>query len=140
MINFFDGNFQNDQILASTNLRTNSLFKTRAVSQDKQDRFASTNSQMTKNIVTAPKNYRKTNIFGDYNHLQKISEGLQPIEKIGDTNVGFEKIGEQKILASLAKTTAGMANEWIPDHKKTSTHLVSQIHFCRFLYKLIERM
>ena len=28
----------------------------------------------------------------------------------------------------------------MPDHKKTSTHLLSQIHLCRFLYKLIERM
>jgi hypothetical protein len=30
--------------------------------------------------------------------------------------------------------------DWIPDHKKTSSQLLSQIHFCRFFYKLIERM
>jgi len=32
------------------------------------------------------------------------------MEKIGDTNVGFDRIGEQKMLANLAKTTAGMTN------------------------------
>lgn len=28
----------------------------------------------------------------------------------------------------------------IPDFKKLSSHLLSQIHFCRFFYKLVERM
>jgi hypothetical protein len=30
--------------------------------------------------------------------------------------------------------------EWAPDHKKTSSQLLSQVHFCRFFYKLLERM
>jgi disulfide oxidoreductase YuzD len=30
--------------------------------------------------------------------------------------------------------------DWIPDNKKTSSQLLSQIHLCRFFYKLIERM
>jgi hypothetical protein len=40
----------------------------------------------------------------------------------------------------LARTTAGIGEDWVPDHKKTSSQLLSQIHFCRFFYKLIERM
>lgn len=67
LINFFDGNFESDQLLTSSNLRTNSLFRQRAVSQEKEDRLASTNSHIMKNTVTAPKTYRKMNIFGDYN-------------------------------------------------------------------------
>lgn len=30
--------------------------------------------------------------------------------------------------------------EWVPDNKKLSGQLLSQIHFCRFFYKLMERM
>jgi hypothetical protein len=30
--------------------------------------------------------------------------------------------------------------EWAPDHKKTSNQLLSQVHLCRFFYKLLERM
>jgi hypothetical protein len=64
MINFFDGSNLNEQVFTSTNLRTNSLFRTRAVSQEKEDRLGATNSQLSKNTVTAPKTYRKMNLFG----------------------------------------------------------------------------
>jgi hypothetical protein len=40
----------------------------------------------------------------------------------------------------MAGIGGDMPAEWVPDHKKTSAHLLSQIHFCRFFYKLIERM
>lgn len=41
MVNFFDGNQEitADQPLAPSNLRTNSLFRTRAISQDREDRL-----------------------------------------------------------------------------------------------------
>lgn len=42
-------------------------------------------------------------------------------------------------MGNLARTVAGMG-EWIPDNKKTSNQLLSQIHFCRFCFKLLERM
>ena len=29
--------------------------------------------------------------------------------------------------------------DWIPDHKKTSSYFLSQIHVCRFFYKLIDK-
>jgi hypothetical protein len=103
--------------------------------------MGSVNNQIPKNTVTAPKTYRKISRLADYsNGLDRITEGVMPIDKaIGETNIGFDKICEQK-LGSLAKTTTGIGSDWIPDHKKTSSHLLSQIHFCRFLYKIIERM
>lgn len=143
MVGFFDSNRDNniDQSLASTTFRSNNLFRTRAISQDRQDRFeredfkADNSSEITKNTVTAPKSFRKMSRLADYNAVDKKAEP----HKLPFENTGFDKYTEHKI-GNLARTTAGIGEEWIPDHKKTSSHLLSQIHFCRFFYKLIERM
>ena len=66
-------------------------------------------------------------------------ERAPEVHKVAFDHTGFEKLGDNK-LGSLARTTAGLGEDWIPDHKKTSAQLLSQIHFCRFFYKLIERM
>jgi serine/threonine protein kinase len=65
MINFFD-NDSNESSLMSTNLRTNSLFRTRAISQDREERKTYNNNpeDITKNTVTAPKSYRKMSRLG----------------------------------------------------------------------------
>lgn len=53
-------------------------------------------------------------------------------------DIVLERLGDHK-LGHLARTVARMG-EWMPDHKKTSSQLLSQVHFCRFFYKLLERM
>lgn len=119
---------------AGSSLRTNYLFRTRAMSQDREERVEQTDLllPLPKNTVTAPKTFRK---------ISRLAEGLPKAE---GTN-GFEResigerVGEAK-LGSLARTVAGLGGEWVPDHRKTSAQLLSQIHLCRFFYKLIERL
>ena len=90
MINYFDTDHNNESSLMSTNLRTNSLFRTRAISQDRQERKISTNEEIIKTTVTAPKSYRKMSRLGEYNALDKKFE--QPAKHTFD-HTGFEKFG-----------------------------------------------
>lgn len=55
-----------------TNLRTNYLFRTRAMSHDREDRPEP--DAFGKNTVTAPKPFRRVSRMGDYNALEKVSE------------------------------------------------------------------
>lgn len=74
--------------------------------------------------------------MGDYN-----GQGVTDTPKqLGFDHTGFEKFGggDHK-LGSLTRTTS-IGEDWTPDHKKTSSQMLSQIHLCRFFYKLIERM
>ncbi len=48
-----------DQALTMSNMRTNNLFRTRAISQERGDRINDEGSFMPKNTVTAPKTFRK---------------------------------------------------------------------------------
>ena len=58
---------------------------------------------------------------------------------MGFDHTGFERLAGDHKLGSLARTTS-IGEDWTTDHKKTSAQMLSQIHFCRFFYKLIERM
>lgn len=69
MYDFFDRNDDEFQkSAASMNQRTNYLFKTRAMSQDREDRNEC-NLPIAKNTVTAPKPFRKISNLGETTHL-----------------------------------------------------------------------
>lgn len=66
MINYFDSDHNESSLMSTnlTNLRTNSLFRTRAISQDREERKTFNPEEMHKNTVTAPKSYRKMSRLG----------------------------------------------------------------------------
>jgi hypothetical protein len=69
MYDFFDRNDEDIQkSTVSVNQRTNYLFKTRAMSQDRDDRNEC-NLPNAKNTVTAPKPFRKISNLAETNHL-----------------------------------------------------------------------
>lgn len=141
MISYFDDAARESTATDSNNVttqRTNYLFRTRAMSHDREDRPDL--NPIGKNTVTAPKPFRKVSRMGEYNGLEKIGETgtTEKIEPIETHGVILERLGDHK-LGNLARTVARMG-DWIPDHKKTSSHFLSQIHLCRFFYKLMERM
>lgn len=55
---------------------------------------------------------------------------------LGETGVGFDHLG--RTTATLGKKTE--SSFFVCEPKKIFDHLISQIHFCRFLFKLIERI
>ena len=65
MLNHFEkGPEDSTEALTSSTLRTNNMFRTRAISQDRDDRTATTRHEISKNTVTAPKTYRKVSRLG----------------------------------------------------------------------------
>lgn len=58
------------------------------------------------------------------------------IKGFGDTGVEFDHLG--RTTATLGKKTE--SSFFVVDPRKLFDHLISQIHFCRFLFKLIERI
>lgn len=75
MISFFEDTTRQSTAADSNHistLRTNYLFRTRAMSHDKQDRPDF--NAIGKNTVTAPKPFRKISRMGDYNGLEKIGQ------------------------------------------------------------------
>lgn len=74
MYDFFDHHDEDTQrSTVSINQRTNYLFKTRAMSQDREERN-DCNLPNAKNTVTAPKPFRKISNLGDTNYVQKLPE------------------------------------------------------------------
>jgi len=58
------------------------------------------------------------------------------LKGLGDTGTNFDNLG--RTAATIGKKTE--SNFFVCDSKKLFEHFISQIHFCRFLFKLIERM
>lgn len=54
---------------------------------------------------------------------------------LGETGVNFDQLG--RTTATIGKKTE---SNFLCDTKKTFDHFISQIHFCRFLFKLIDRI
>jgi hypothetical protein len=58
------------------------------------------------------------------------------LKGLGDTGMNFDNLG--RTTATIGKKTE--SNFFVCDSKKQFEHFISQIHFCRFLYKLIDRI
>ena len=58
------------------------------------------------------------------------------LKGLGETAMNFENLG--RTTATIGKKTE--SNFFVYDSKKQFENFISQIHFCRFLYKLIERI
>jgi hypothetical protein len=57
------------------------------------------------------------------------------LKGLGETGMNFDNLG--RTTATIGKKTD---SNFFCDSKKQFEYFISQIHFCRFLYKLIERM
>lgn len=81
--------------------------------------------------MTAPKTVRKISLLNNLNYHNNPQ--LQQTQEEVSTKLDY--LTRTTAAIGLNKTDSSML-----DHKKVSAQLISQIHFCRFLYKLIERI
>lgn len=105
-----------------TQKRNQAQFRTRAMSNEKDDRFPKHETY-----------YDKYQMNFDVTVTEK-KKGF--IKGFGETGVGFDHLG--RTTATLGKKTE--SSFFVCEPKKLFDYLISQIHFCRFLFKLIERI
>lgn len=102
-----------------TQKRSPHQFRTRAMSNEKDDRLSKNETH-----------YGKYPLNCDFTVADK-KKGF--LKGLGDTGMNFDNLG--RTTATIGKKTE--SNFFVYDSKKQFEHFISQIHFCRFLYKLI---
>ena len=120
--------------VTSNNKSKNGYSSTNEIDEDENQR-ARHETSLNKNTINTPKNMRRFTFMKANN---STSNALIGSEKSNDQE--NKHISLPKTASTINNNRTHTASEMDIDRKQISKELLSQVHFCRFVYKLIQRI